>query len=407
MTSKFSQRYRLTILATVAIGRVVYSLNWYTLSPGLTQVETTFHASIQNLGILESAFLVGAGLFQVPAAYAAARWNAKLLILSGLVVIGLANGLGSFAPSLFVLIIFRFLLGIGAAMFFSPAIIVVAPLFRNERQGLALGVYNSAFNVGGVIALLGWVYVVQIVGWRTALLIGAVLVAPVTVALYLVVRHSEKEFGHTSADPGKAVVGVLKNRQIWYMGVGIIGMWSASYAISQFLPFFETNVKFLSPEYAGLLASLVLVVPIPGSVIGGWLSDRLKKRKPFLLYPTIAFGLGTSLIGFAKFDQSLVLLSILGLVQAFAFVSMYAAPFQMNELQFEQKSISISLMNSIQILGAFVLPILFAGVAGSVGYIDAWLAAGVFTLVFVPFLLFVREPFRNANPSEVESREIV
>ena len=391
----FSKRYQFAVLAGVTIARAIYSLNWYTLSPGLTQVGAGFHASLQSLGVVESAFLAGAGIFQVPVSYAVARWNAKSLMVLGLSVIALANGIAAFSPNLEVLVLLRFLLGVGAAMFFSPAIIVVTPLFRTERQGLTLGIYNAAFNVGGAVALLGWAYVVEAYSWRIGLLLGAVLAIPPIVILTIVIKHSEKALARKSMSAGKSVAIVFKNRQIWFLGMGIIGMWAASYAISQFLPYFVTSVNLLPGALAGLLASLILIVPIPGSVIGGWLSDRMRNRKAFLLYPTVVFGVGTALIGFSNFSESLMLLGLMGLVESFTFASMYASPFQMEDLSLEQKAMSISLMNSIQILGAFILPILFATVAADLGYTDAWIVAGAFTMVFVPFLLLFREPFKS------------
>jgi MFS family permease len=357
-------------------------------------VGSAFHVSLESLGVVESAFLAGAGLFQLPAAYAATRWSAKLLIISGLAVMGLANALAALSPDLMILISLRFLLGVGAAMFFSPAIVVVAPLFSNESQGSALGIYNAAFNIGGAIALLGWSYIVNILSWRYGLFIGAILVIPVIVLLISVIRHSERSIA-SSASPERSLRHVVGNTQIWYVGMGIVGMWSASYAISQFLPYFETRVNLVPDALAGLLTALILIVPIPGSVVGGWLSDKLKNRKGFLLYPTLLFGIGTALIGYSAFSETLVLISILGLVESFCFVSMYAAPFQMVELDLNQKAMSISLMNCIQILGAFILPIMFGIVAGRFGYNDAWIAAGAFTVAFVPFLLLFKEPFKN------------
>ena len=76
---------------------------------------------------------------------------------------------------------------------------------------------------------------------------------------------------------------------------------------------------------------------------------------------------------------------------------MYASPFQMDDLGVEQKAISISLMNSVQILGSFVVPIMFTIVAASYDYTNAWIVVGVFTLVFVPFLLLFREPFKTVT----------
>ncbi|MGH2639844.1 MAG: MFS transporter [Rhabdochlamydiaceae bacterium] len=393
-----SDRYRISILVAISSARIIYAINWYTLSPGLDQVATDFHASLQNLGVLESAFLVGAGLFQIPSSYAAARYNAKLIAVSGLMVIAVANGLGAFAPSFDSLLVLRFALGIGAAMFFSPAITLVSPLFRGERQGLALGIYNSSFSIGGALALLGWSFFVQLYGWRGGLLLGAILAGAASLSLLFIIRHTLEDSSVVAMSyeaTSKAVLGVLHNKQIWFMGVGMVGLWSALYAVTQFLPFFETRINLLDPKLSGLLASLILVMPIPGALIGGFLSDRLRNRRVFMLFPAIIFGVGTALIGFSDFYESLGLFAVLGLIEAFAFTALYAAPFQMDDLSLGQKTIAISLMNSVQILGAFVLPILFTEVASTLGYNYAWVAAGVFALVFVPLLLLVKEPFKK------------
>jgi MFS family permease len=113
------------------------------------------------------------------------------------------------------------------------------------------------------------------------------------------------------------------------------------------------------------------------------------------LYPTMIFGICAALIGFANLEETVALLVVLGVMDSFTFTSMYASPFQMEELSFEQKAISISLMNSIQIIGAFVMPIAFTSIAASSSYTLAWVVTGLFCLAFVPLLLFVREPFKN------------
>ncbi|MDG6998363.1 MAG: MFS transporter [Nitrososphaerota archaeon] len=390
---RFSNRYKVIVLVSVTVARIIYSVNWFTLSPGLYQVANDFHATLPSLGILESTFLIGAGIFQVPASYAAARWNAKLLTLAGLGLIAFSNGLGSIVPNFTLLIVARFLLGIGVAMFFSPAIIIVAPMFRNESQGIALGLYNSAFSIGGVIGLFGWGYFVQVYNWRVGLLLGAVLAAFALFELQLTVKHGSHE-GTTWVDPRRALSVVLKDRQIWMMGLGMLGVWSAYYAVTQFMPFYETNVHSISPGLAGFMASIISITPIPGALFGGWLSDRLRNRKAFMLYPSIVFGAAVMLIGYANFAETLTLLVILGLMNSFAFTAMYAAPFQMAHLNVDQKAISISLMNGVQIAGAFILPIIFTLAASSMGYEVAWLSAGLFVVVFVPLLGLILEPFK-------------
>ena len=319
MLDKFSPRYKVTVLAVIAIARIVYSLNWYTLSPGLSQVETTFHASLQSLGILESAFLAGAGFIPGPAAYAAARWNAKILIISGLSVIALANGLASFAPSLVILTLLRFFLGIGAAMFFSPRLLSW-PHFqeRKARFGSRHLQLCLQYRRGDRAPRLGlrsrnlrledWA-----LDWRGAR------------RSVDIVAHSrnpapmKKISGRCQPFPRRRSSNVLKKQTNLVHGcrhhrnlVCIIRYFPVS-------SIFETTVNFLNPALCWSFASLILMHP--DTRVDTWrlASDKLRNRKRFMLYPTIVFGLGTALIGILKFDESLILLSMLGLLQSFSF----------------------------------------------------------------------------------------
>ncbi|MCL5068509.1 MAG: MFS transporter [Thaumarchaeota archaeon] len=379
---------------SVTLARIIYSINWFTLSPGLYQVAHDFSASLPSLGILESAFLIGAGCFQIPASYAATRVNAKLLVIGGLGLITLSNVLGAFTPNLPLLIVMRFLLGVGVAMFFSPAIIIVAPLFRNERQGVALGLYNSAFSIGGTIGLFGWGYFVQLYNWRVGLLLGAALALIALLQLQFIVKHGSHD-DQLSGDPTRALIGVLKDSQTWRIAVAILGVWSAYFTLTQFIPFYETSVHGVSAGLAGFMASVISITPIPGAILGGWLSDKLRNRKAFMLYPSIAFAVAVMFIDVTDFSQTIILLVCLGLTDSFAFTAMYAAPFQMPHLNMDQKAISISLMNGVQIMGAFILPILFTLVADTHGYKYAWLTTGLFAIAFVPLLFRIKEPFKQ------------
>ena len=400
--SKFSDRYKVIILFSITLARIIYSINWFTLSPGLYQVANDFSASLPSLGILESAFLIGAGIFQIPASYAATRWNAKLLVVSGLALIALSNGLGGLAPDLKLLIIMRFLLGLGVAMFFSPAITIVAPLFRNERQGIALGLYNSAFSIGGAIGLFGWGYFVQLYNWRVGLILGSALAILALLQVQFTVKHVSHSKNPLTISPKRALIEVLKDRQIWMIAIGVLGVWSAYFAVTQFIPFYETSIHGISEGLAGFMASIISITPIPGALLGGWLSDKLRNRKAFMLYPSLACSAIVMFIGISDFSQTIVLLIMLGLANSFVFTAMYAAPFQMPHLNVDQKAMSISLMNGVQILGGFILPIVFTTVADVQGYELAWMVAGLFAVAFVPFLIKLKEPFRQSqNPITV------
>ncbi|MHB1909981.1 MAG: MFS transporter [Nitrososphaerales archaeon] len=397
MTVQFTRNYKILVLISITLSRAVYALNWYTLSPGLAQVSRDFALSSTSLGILESAFLAGAGIFQLPSTLASSRWGAKSLCVGGMLLIALSNILAGLTGSFTELIFLRFTLGIGASMFFAPTIALVGNLFRNERQGLALGIYNSAFSVGGSVALFGWAYIDSMFGWREGLIIGAVLAAALGIENLIVIRHSSKDPLAETKTLAQAK-GVLKNKQIWLLSVGIIGLWAGYYVAGQFIPFYEETVKLVSPSTSSFLAAQLLLWPVVGSIVGGYLSDRLQNRKLFMLIPTIAFGASICFLGITNLPESFALVISLGVMDSFIFAAMYASPYQMEELNNNQKIIAISLMNSVQISGAFIGPIVFSLVEET-SPVLSWVAVGIFVLVFTPALALVKEPFARKKAS--------
>ncbi|MCI4362411.1 MAG: MFS transporter, partial [Thermoplasmata archaeon] len=105
--------------------RIVYAFNWYNIGAVLPLVATGLHASPTQLAIVLGAFLVGVGIFQVPAGLASVRWGARRVSLAGVALFSLASIATAFAPTWEILALVRFLGGVGAAFFFSPALSLI------------------------------------------------------------------------------------------------------------------------------------------------------------------------------------------------------------------------------------------------------------------------------------------
>src|SRR3989449_4074774 len=177
-TSEAASSKRWLVLGSVLTSRVIYTLNWFNIAPllGATGlIALGLSIDLPSQGLLTSSFLLGAGIFQIPAGIVSARWGPKNTSQLGMLVLSLSGVGEGLSPNFPVLLVSRFLLGLGAALFFAPAIGILTPLFRQEEEGLVLGLYNSCFNIGGVIGLFGWVLVTDFLGWRGGLVLGGVL----------------------------------------------------------------------------------------------------------------------------------------------------------------------------------------------------------------------------------------
>src|SRR2546422_11579653 len=167
---------RWLVLSSVLTSRVIYTINWFNISPALFLIGKDFNVDLPSLGILTASFLAGAGIFQIPAGIASSRWGPKNTSQLGMLVLSLSGVGEGLSPNFPVLIISRFLLGVGAALFFAPAIGILTPLFKpNEEEGLVLGLYNSCFNIGGGLGLFAWAIIIDALNWHVGLVLGGVL----------------------------------------------------------------------------------------------------------------------------------------------------------------------------------------------------------------------------------------
>ena len=136
-------------------------------------IGTALSAGPAQLGVVLGAFLVGVGVFQVPAGLASVRYGARTVSLVGLVVLGAAGLASAFSPTWPILAVLRGLAGVGAAMFFSPALGLDRPRTSPPgRRGPVIGFYNGGFSIGGALGLFGGAALGLMFGWPAALAVG-------------------------------------------------------------------------------------------------------------------------------------------------------------------------------------------------------------------------------------------
>jgi MFS family permease len=400
-TRQTASSKRWLVLGSVLTSRVVYTINWFNIAPllgatGLLAIG--LNIDLPSQGLLTSSFLLGAGIFQIPAGIVSARWGPKNTSQLGMMILSLSGVGEGLSPNFPVLLVSRFLLGVGAALFFAPAIGILTPLFHEDEEGLVLGLYNACFNIGGAIGLFGWVLVADFLGWRGGLVLGG-LIGVASVLIGQVVIPRDKVVPRTQRRPMRPV---FRNRNIWLIAFGVLGLWGAIFSSSTFLEAYTKDVYGISPYISGLMASLIMFASIFGGPSGGYLSDRFRNRKLFILIPGLLVSLGIILFGVSQPLELWFLIPLVGFLDAIVFSTMYASASQYPEVGHEYAPLGISIINSVQILGSFPIPIIFTFLVNTYGqnYTPGWFFMGGFALAMMLLILGIREPFKaNSNAS--------
>ena len=384
--------------------RIVYAFNWYNVGAVLPLIGTSLSANPAQLGLVIGAFLVGVGIFQVPAGVLDLRWGSRRTALFGLVVMGVSGLASALSTQILDLILFRFLAGVGAAFFFSPALSLVASYFPPGQRGPVIGLYNGGFSLGGAVGVTAGAAVGLRFGWHVALGVGGVaLLALVVFNWFVLPREPVSRPARDRSQVLRVVWRVVRSRSIWALSLAFSGFWAAMYIVAQdFVLFADKAHALWGTQTAANIATIFIVMSFPGGPLGGWIAERGWDRRWVLVIFAVGDGILVISIPFLGLYLSAGLFVILGLFDGIVFAAMYLIPSYLPESQGPGLALGIAVVNSIQVLLGSAIAVAFGYITVSSGFTTAWIFVGVLSLVLVPLVLFVA-PNRAGTPRALAS----
>src|SRR5918992_686713 len=174
MISKI-KKYNSFQIVSLLLARVLYSANWFNIASIFFLIAADLRQDISMLGLVTASFIIGVGIFQVPAGILAAKYGASKIAVSGILIASFCVLLTGVSNDILQIAILRFIVGMGMACFFGPSVIMISQYLGKRSEGLGIGLINSAHAIGGIIGVFGWVILAQLLGWRTSLIIGGAL----------------------------------------------------------------------------------------------------------------------------------------------------------------------------------------------------------------------------------------
>jgi MFS family permease len=140
--------YWLFVIGTVCIGAFMGQVDSSIAQLLLPRLELEFDARLSTVSWVAVAYLLAMAAFLPIFGRLADMMGRKLLYTAGFLLFLLSSALCGLAPSLPVLIAFRVLQGIGAALLSSNSVAIVVAAAGPERRGRALGILSAAQAIG-------------------------------------------------------------------------------------------------------------------------------------------------------------------------------------------------------------------------------------------------------------------
>ena len=320
-------RYRwLVLIAFVLVGLMTQVL-WITFAPITSAAAVFYGKSDLMIGLLSMVFMIVYILVVLPAAWAIDTWGFKAAVGLGAVltaVFALLRGL--FASNYTVVFLSQVGIAVGQPLVIGAITKIAARWFPVRERATASGVGTLALYLGPLAAMLLTPYLYLRIGMSRMLLLYGVVSAVAAVVFLLVAR----EHPPTPAGRDERVLmfdglkSMLRRRDflflliMFFVGLGMFN--SISTWVEDIV-----RPRGFSISQAGVLGGLMLVGGIVGAVIIPLVSDKSRRRKPFIF---MAFaGLVPGLIGMT-YATSYGLLLLSGFVFGFFLLSAGPIGFQ-------------------------------------------------------------------------------
>lgn len=374
---------------------------WMVLPPLLPIITTDLGLTGVAEGLLIASYPLAIALFSIPVGILEDRFGARRIVTIGLTVICLFSLLKAVVPDFTWLFTLNFLTGVGMTFLIPTMPKVVGLWFPRERFGFTFGMNVAGFGLGS--ALIGNWLLPALGDWRLCFLTVGVIVALMDAVWWLLTQENKSRIykGQGALKPvsmGEGLAKVIRVKGLWLA----LSMYFCSVGgflgLTGFLPHMLVS-EGMSHGVAALSVSAVAGSRVIGNIVIPSLSDRLGRRKPFIIsFASLAMFL-TYILGISKGVALWPSLILLGFILGGASL-IPVLPLEMKGIGTKLAGTASGMIFSSSNAGGFIIPVIAGYIIEFYG--SFYLTVIFFALVFGSITLFtipLRETGFRSSPS--------
>ena len=322
--------------------------------------------SLADWGALWSAISFGALVTSVLGGVLGDRFGVRRVICVGVLIMGCTLVLRGTATDFPQLYLWMFLFGVALALPFTNVPKALGLWFPQQELGLANGVVQAGYGLGGGLALLLTpLLLAQLGGWReVSYLLGVVILGIAVIWFCTVPERSASAGAQPAVGMKDALNRIVKIKDLWIVALCNLLMMGTFLGIMGYLPTYLQNEREMSPAAAGFVGSLVLWSYIGGALLLPALSDRLGLRR-IVVGPAIAVAGACILLAAHLTGPPLWITAILWGATAGAAPLAFVIPLEMKGIGSAMAGSAIGIVVTAGYLGGWLSPIIGMGLAES------------------------------------------
>ncbi|RAS79958.1 MFS transporter [Priestia endophytica] len=261
------------------------------LSPVMGDIGEEWNLSQTELGLMSTVFFASYAFMQIPTGFLADKFGRVRVLVTGYIIFGVATYLSGAVTTFALFLLMRALTGLGEGTYYGSQYGISSNITPKKYRGLVSALINSGMALGislGLIAASYFTYTLD-KGWQFSFYLFAIPTVIVAILIGVFVRDGNKEEKVSTAVPTENVSLkqlFTKNHICVYIIIfcslyGFFGMLT-------WLPYYLQTARGVDGSQTGIIASLVPWASIPGAIFFGYISDRVKSKKPLIISLAVA-----------------------------------------------------------------------------------------------------------------------
>ena len=350
------------------------------MAPGVVSefLMADFQTTGTRLGSLSAIYFFVYAVMQIPSGVIADTLGTRTSIVSGNLTAGVGSLVFGMADTFEMACAGRFLVGLGVSVIFVSIMKSHSVWFREKIFGMMSGLTLLIGNLGSILAAAPLAMLLTLLTWRSIFMgIGFISLA-LSVLGYFMVRNRPEDLGFESPNQYKKsemsqtlssswagnLKHVLAEPRLWPGFCIQFGMVGALYSFMGLwgIPYLR-DVHGLSREYAADHITVMLLSFAVGSLLFGWFSDRIGRRKPLLIFSVTLYAVSwliTMYVSWSPGIEGFLLLGTLGFSGS-GFVLTFAAAKE--SVHPELSGMAVSVVNTGCFIGTALMQPLFGFLA--------------------------------------------
>lgn len=218
------------------------------------------------------------------------RSNARIFMVTGLVLSAAANIAFGFSSAVLTLGVVWMLNGWVQGMGFPPCARLMTHWFPPEKLATKMSIWNTSHSIGAGLVVVSCGYIVTL-GWRWCFWLPAAFVLVIAVALVAILRDTPSSVGLPELAGVQVAKGkrneadsiefkrilrthVFGNPIMWLIGAANFFVYTMRYGVLDWGPTLLHESKGISIQHSGWIVGAFEISGLLGMLAAGWLTDR-------------------------------------------------------------------------------------------------------------------------------------